>query len=87
MGRLAYDNSMADFWAEVERKQALRQLIETVPEYQCVKVNGGEVVDTFQTRGEALALVQKHARQRKARLQVVNTVTGELEVFAEEETA
>lgn len=61
-----------------------------VPEvlrYQCVKVNGGEVVGTYYTREEALALVLKHARQKKAKLLVLDVVTGELEVFSEEEMA
>jgi len=34
-----------------------------------------------------LALVLKHAKQRKAKLQVLNTSTGELELFSEEELA
>lgn len=69
----------------------LAALVETLPdiapEFQCVKVNGGEVVDTFQTRSEALALVLKHAKQRKAKLQVVDTSTGEIQVFSEKEMA
>lgn len=65
----------------------VKELPNIAPEYRCVKVNGGEVVDTFQTRSEALALMLKHAKQRKAKLQVINTDTGELEVFSELETA
>jgi hypothetical protein len=73
------------------RGLALNELIEDLPdlapEYRCVKVNGGDIVDTFQTRSEALALVLKHARQRKAKLQVLNSDTGEVEVFTEAELA
>jgi hypothetical protein len=74
---------------DIQRRMNLAALVEDLPdlapEFKCVKVNGGEVVDVFQTRSEAAALVLKHAKQRKAKLQVVNTSTGELEIFSEEE--
>ena len=76
---------------KLAHNMALAELVEGLPdiapEFRCVKVKGGEVVDTFQTRSEALALVLKHAKQRKAKLQVLNTSTGELELFSEEELA
>ena len=56
-------------------------------EFVCQKVKDGSVVDTFDTREDALALVLKHAKQRKAKLQVMNSLTQELVVFAEEEMA
>ena len=56
-------------------------------EFVCVKVKDGSVVDTFDTREAALELVLKHAKQRKAKLQVMNSLTQELVVFAEEEMA
>jgi hypothetical protein len=54
-------------------------------EFVCVKVNGGDVVDTFDTKEDALALVKKHAKQRKAKLQVLDSSTGQPVVFSEEE--
>lgn len=54
-------------------------------EYVVVKVNGGEVVDTFDTREAALELVLKHHRHKKAKLQVMNSLTGELVLFTEKE--
>lgn len=56
-------------------------------EYVCTKVKDGTVVDTFDTREDALALVLKHAKQRKAKLQVMNSLTGEFVLFTEEEMA
>ena len=56
-------------------------------EFVCVKVKDGSVVDTFDTREAALELVLKHAKQKKAKLQVMNSLTQELVVFAEEEMA
>lgn len=75
----------------VQHKLNLQLLVEDLPdmapEYQCIRVKDGIVVDTFQTRSEALGLVLKHSKQRKAKLQVLNTDTGELELFSEEEMA
>jgi hypothetical protein len=56
-------------------------------EFVCVKVNGGDVVDTFDTKEDALALVKKHAKQRKAKLMVLDSSTGQPVVFSEEEMA
>jgi len=71
------------------RKLALQALVEEPPEepptFQCVKVNGGDVVATFDTQAEALSLVLKHFRQKKAKLQVINTGSGELVLFEEPE--
>jgi len=66
-----------------ERGVVLRA--EELPTFRCVKVNGGEIVAEFDSREEALALMLKHAKQRKAKLQVLNSNTGELELFSEEE--
>lgn len=67
--------------------EALQKADETNAklEYVVVKVNGGEVVDTFDTREEALELVLKHHRHKKAKLQVMYSTTGELVLFTEEE--
>lgn len=54
-------------------------------EFVCERVKDGVVVDTFDTREDALALLQKHARSKKAKLQVRNSGTGELELFSTEE--
>ena len=58
-----------------------------VQEFVCQKVKDGSWVATFLRREDALALLNKHAKQRKAKLQVLNSLTGELEVFSEEELA
>lgn len=54
-------------------------------EFVCERVKDGVVVDTFDSREDALALLLKHYKQKKAKLQVRNSYTGELEVFTEEE--
>lgn len=74
----AFRQGMAEVAAEIE---AAKQ------EFVCQKVKDGSVVDTFDTREDALALVLKHARQKKAKLQVMDSLTGELVLFAEEEMA
>lgn len=66
-------------------EEELQAVEETKQEFVCVKVNGGEVVNTFDSRMDALALVLKHAKQRKAKLQVLDSSTGELVIFTEEE--
>lgn len=86
-----FDETPSPLGELLARKIGLQALVEDLPnlapEFRCVKVNGGEVVDVFQTRSEALGLVLKHAKQRKAKLQVINTDTGEIELFTEEEMA
>jgi len=93
--RLHFNN----FWLWFDRRpvtplvQAFRDgmaqadVEEAKREFVCQKVKDGSVVDTFDTREDALALVQKHAKQRKAKLQVMDSLTGELVLFAEEEMA
>ena len=84
---------ITDPWLQgcLERATDLAALVDDLPspapEFRCIKLNGGDIVDTFQTRSEALALVKKHAKQRKAKLQVLNSETGEVELFTEEELA
>ena len=56
-------------------------------EFVCQRVKDGVVVDTFDTREAALGLVLKHHRQKKAKLQVMNSANGELVLFTEEEMA
>ena len=42
-------------------------------EFICVKCSTGEVIDTFDSAEDAHALVQKHVRQKKAKLKVQDT--------------
>jgi len=78
-----------DIWAQLERNQAVRQLVEPDPveaakiEYVVAKARTGEVVGTFDLREDALALVKKHDRQKKAKLTLV--LTDGVEPFTEEE--
>lgn len=51
--------------------------------YYCKKVKDDDMVGAFNTRREALTLLQKHARQRKAKLYVMHK--GEQVIFTEEE--
>lgn len=56
-------------------------------EFVCQKVKDGSVIDTLDTREAALELVLKHAKQKKAKLQVMDSLTGELVLFSEAEMA
>lgn len=58
---------------------------ETKREFVCQKVKDGSVVYSFDTLDAAKNLVIKHARQKKAKLQVLDTLTGELVPISEEE--
>lgn len=82
------------FWDDLVAKQAQRQLVEPEPEpeveaakieYVVAKVSTGEVVGTFDLREDALALIKKHVRQKKAKLTLV-AMDG-VEPFTEEELA
>jgi len=53
--------------------------------FVCHKVKDDEIVGEFNTRDEALALVSKHARQKKAKLYVMHA--GQPVLFTEEEMA
>lgn len=54
-------------------------------EFVVQKVSNGEVVNTFDTREDALNLVLKHIRQKKAKLHVMDSSTGNLVLFTAEE--
>ena len=56
-------------------------------EYICVKVSTGEQVSVHNTLMGAKELVDKHMRQKRARLQVLDTATNELVLFEQEATA
>lgn len=43
-------------------------------EFVVVKKNGGEVVDTFDSKDDALALIEKHKKQKKAALVLLDTI-------------
>lgn len=58
---------------------------EAKVEYVCERVKDGVVVDSFDTREEALALLAKHTKQKKAKLQIRNSYTGLLEPFTADE--
>jgi len=73
-------------WGSVVEGRRLLSAVNVDPTFRCVKVNGGDIVAEFDSREEALALMLKHAKQRKAKLQVLNSNTCEVELFSEEET-
>jgi len=80
------------FWDNLVAKQAQRQLVEPDPEveaakieYVVAKVSTGEVIGTFDLREDALALIKKHVRQKKAKLTLV-PMDG-VEPFTDEELA
>lgn len=65
---------------------AFRQgMAEQAAKYVVQRVKDNEIVGEFDTREEALGLVLKHARQKKAKLHVFQN--GEPVLFAEEEMA
>ncbi len=55
------------------------------PEFACIRVSNGVVINVFDSREDALALLKKHARHKKANLYVLDTSTNEPVVFSEEE--
>jgi len=67
--------------------ETLQAIEDGTLEYVAEKVSNGEVVDTFDNREDALALLKKHVRQKKAKLQIRNSANGLLELFREEEMA
>lgn len=77
LGRQTYTESMASYWAEVERKQAVRVLVEPDPveaakiEYVVAKKSTGEVVGTFDLEEDALAMIEKARKAKKASLVMV----------------
>lgn len=79
--------------SNIQRRMNLAALVEepaveeAKQEFVCQRVKDGEVVATFDLREDALALVLKHAKQRKAKLEVLDSSTGELVLFSEEEVA
>lgn len=66
--------------------EAFRQgIAEQAAKYVVQRVKDNEIVSEFDTREEALALVLKHARQKKAKL--FATQNGEPVLFSEAEFA
>lgn len=69
--------ALSSYWAELERKQAVRQLVETDPveaakiEYVVAKKSTGEVVGTFDLEEDALAMIEKARKAKKASLVMV----------------
>lgn len=55
-------------------------------EFVCLRLKDHVVVDSFDTREEALGLVRKHIKQKKAKLYVITSL-GETVPFTEEELA
>lgn len=49
---------------------------EARQEFVCVKVSDGTVIDTFDTYEDALVLVNKHIKGKKAKLQILDSITG-----------
>ena len=68
------------------REDEIQRTEEAKQEFVCKKRNG-EVVAVFDTREDALALMLKHIKQKKAKLDVMDSSTGELVIFSEEEMA
>jgi hypothetical protein len=68
----------ADALGDMDRAkiEAIQAVEAAKTEFICIKVKDGTVVDTFDTFDDAAALVQKHARQKKAKLQITNSLTG-----------
>ena len=76
-----------NLWADITAKQAVRQLVEpevvviddlaaveaAAVEYVVAKVSTGEVVGTFDLKEDALALIDKHVRGKKAKLMLVGS--------------
>ncbi len=59
--------------------------VQAVEDYVLHKVSNDDVVATFKDRADALALIQKHARQKKAKLYA--KLGGEPVLFVEAEMA
>jgi len=66
---------------------SVEDVVQASIEFSCHKVKDGILVDAFDTREEALELVKKHIRQKKAKLYVVDSSTGEMVLFSEDEMA
>lgn len=71
---LTFDDEMAVEAAAIEAAKE---------EFMCIRVKDGVVVDTFDTREEARALVDRHIRGKKARLFVESTLTSDRVLFEE----
>jgi len=78
-------NKLADemLEAKIAENAAVAQ---AMVEFICLRVKDDVVVDTFDTVEAAQALVEKHAKGRKAKLYVKNSLTGEQVLFSGEET-
>ncbi len=61
--------------------------MEQAPKFVVRRVKDNEIVAEYDTREEALALLNKHVKQKKAKLHVQNSLTGEPVLFSEEEFA
>jgi len=76
---------VADRLADAMARDAAEDLLAVEvakQEYICVKVSDGTVIDTFDLFEDADQLVAKHARQKKAKLQILDSITGEVLVAA-----
>jgi len=66
-----------ELWADITKKQAVRQLVEPDPveaakvEYVVAKKSTGEVVATFDVEEDALAMIEKAKKAKKASLILV----------------
>jgi hypothetical protein len=68
----------AEFWKELEGKMSLRSLVEDTPEvaaakieYVVAKKSTGEVVGTFDLEEDAIAMIEKARKAKKATLILV----------------
>jgi len=76
---------VADRLADAMARDAAEDLLAVEAakqEYICVKVSDGTVINTFDLFEDADQLVAKHVRQKKAKLQILDSITGEVLVAA-----
>lgn len=65
-----------------QRAETPQNVEEAKREFICVKVSDGSVVETFDLYEDADQLVHKHIRGKKAKLQIIDSLTGEVFVPA-----
>ncbi len=77
-----FHDMLDDMLAKRIREETIQEVEEAKVEYVCKKRNG-EVVAVFDMLSDATALVMKHHKQKKAKLEVMDSSTGELILFNE----
>ena len=77
-----FHDLLDELLAKRVREETIQEVEEAKVEYVCKKRNG-EVVAVFDLLSDATALVMKHHKQKKAKLEVMDSSTGELILFSE----